>query len=79
MKNLNPNAESCASQKALILAHLQTGATLTSLEALERYGCFRLSGRILDLKEEGHTINSQLVKINGKYVSEYTLIQKVAQ
>jgi hypothetical protein len=74
MKNYNPNAETCASQKAQILAHLQSGRSITTLQALKLYGCFRLSGRIHELQKDGHSINSNLIPVKGgKHVAEYTL------
>ena len=44
--NDNLNERECASQNRLILAHLRTGATITGIEALNLYGCFRLPSRI---------------------------------
>lgn len=38
------------SQSKLILAYLMTGETLTPIEALNMFGCFRLGARIYDLK-----------------------------
>lgn len=43
-------------QKRQILAYLQTGATLSPLEALQRFGCFRLAARIANLRDEGYDI-----------------------
>lgn len=37
-------------QKDLILKHLLRGMSLTPLEALSRFGCFRLGARIYDLR-----------------------------
>lgn len=61
------------SQERMILLHLMNGQSLTSLEALKLFGCFRLSARIKDLKEKRHDILSEKIKVNGKYVSQYTL------
>jgi helix-turn-helix protein len=62
-----------ASQNVRILAHLKK-ATLTPLEALKLYGCFRLGARVYDLKKDGHNIRSRLVETNGKRVAQYVLI-----
>ena len=63
------------SQNARILSHLKEGKTLTPLEALDLFGCFRLSGRIQDLEAEGHKIESKLIELpNGKRVSQYRMI-----
>lgn len=61
-------------QNAQILAHLEAGKTITALQAMDQYGCMRLSGRIYDLKQEGHAISKQMVKTaSGKHVAEYWL------
>ena len=50
MENTNPNEKISQSQCDRILRYLQSGKRLTSLEALDKFGCLRLSARILDLK-----------------------------
>ena len=65
-------------QRNDILGYLKTGRTLTPLEALNRFGCFRLGARIYDLKKEGHKIRSKQVAFNGKHVAEYSLIPEGA-
>lgn len=72
--NINPNPQSSASQKARILAYMQAGNRITPIEALEKYGCFRLGARIADLKEEGYDIKSQFVMTpTDKRVKAYWL------
>ena len=61
------------SQNDQILAHLQSGKSITPLEALGMYGCFRLGGRIYDLKQQGHPIITDKVKENGKTFASYRL------
>lgn len=62
-------------QNDAILRHLKRGRTITPLQALHEYGCFRLSGRIYDLRQEGHNIHMQLVETdNGKRVAEYRML-----
>lgn len=46
-------------QKQRILEWLQSGRTLTPLEAWREFGCYRLSARILELREAGHKIRSE--------------------
>ena len=59
-------------QNAAILTFLQAGNTLTSLEALDRFGCNRLAARVADLREAGHPITAQMVTLaNGKRVAQY--------
>ena len=49
------------SQCDRILRYLQSGKRLTSLEALDKFGCLRLSARILDLKNRWHQISDEFV------------------
>lgn len=60
-------------QNTRILKHLERGKSITPLEALTRFGCFRLSGRIHELREMGHIIERQMVTRNGKRIAKYTL------
>jgi hypothetical protein len=63
-----------ATQSDQILAHLKGGGTLTPLEALDKFGCFRLGARIWDLKQEGHDIQAARVDVgNGKKVARYRI------
>lgn len=63
-------------QTAQILARLKTGRSITPLEALHDFQCFRLGARIFDLKQDGHNIVSELVEVApGKRVASYTLVQ----
>lgn len=64
------------SQSTEILSHLQSGHALTPLDALRMFGCFRLSGRILDLRSAGHDIVTDMVEVNGKHVASYRLRQR---
>ena len=58
-----------------ILAYLKTGGSLTPLDALERFGCFRLGARVWDLKERGYNIISERLTVpGGKVVARYTLV-----
>jgi hypothetical protein len=66
-----------ASQNEQIRAHLESGKTITALEALRRFGCLRLSGRIYDLTHEhGMVIHSRMVTREGKRIAEYSLEKK---
>ena len=64
-------------QKSNILAHLKEGKTITPLEALNLYGCFRLAAIIFLIKKDcGVDIETKRVKTaNGKYVAQYKLVQ----
>ena len=39
-----------------ILSYMQGGGSLTQIEALNMFGCSRLSARILDIKKAGYTV-----------------------
>ena len=60
-------------QSAGILRTLESGGRLTAIDALGRFGCFRLSARIYDLRKQGHEIEADTVEINGKHVAQYYL------
>lgn len=63
------------SQNNLILKHLQSGKSITPIEALVLYGSLRLSGRIYELKEKGHKIKTEMIETEtGKRVAKYTLM-----
>ena len=62
------------SQNEVILEHLKSGHSITPIDALHLFGCFRLGARCYDLKREGHHIVSRMVEANGKRFAEYRLI-----
>lgn len=62
-------------QKQMIMNHLRTYGGITPLEALQKYGCFRLGARISDLKGDGYVIRTDMVKENGKRYARYRLEQ----
>lgn len=54
--------------------HLKHYGSITAIEALNRYGCFRLSGRILELRLLGMPIKTNFIKnSDGKRFAKYTL------
>jgi hypothetical protein len=61
------------SQEKRILNYLQNGGKITTLEALDKFGCLRLSGRIYDLKRKGYNIKSNRIIVNKKQVAQYSL------
>lgn len=65
-------------QAGRILAHLRAGNRLTALEALEKFGCFRLAARIHELRREGWQIEERTVETRGgKRVAEYCMEEAV--
>jgi hypothetical protein len=61
------------SQSQQILGYLQAGKTLTPIEALDRFGVFRLAARVADLRAAGHDITTRTIKRNGTHYAEYRL------
>lgn len=45
-----------------VLEHLESGKTITPIEALDEYGSFRLSDIILKLRRRGYDIRTDMVK-----------------
>lgn len=62
-------------QEAVILFNLQCGRTITPMDALKEFGCFRLGARIHQLKKAGHHIETLSVQQNGKRFAGYRLVQ----
>ncbi|BAQ91637.1 hypothetical protein [uncultured Mediterranean phage uvMED] len=61
-------------QKVNVLNHLKSGKSITPLEALQEYGCFRLADRIFVLRKDGYNIITNNITENGKTFAEYTLL-----
>lgn len=61
------------SQNNLIKAWLMNGRSITPLQALDMFGCFRLSARIDNLRKEGMNIKTDLIMINDKRIAQYSI------
>jgi hypothetical protein len=62
------------SQNKQIADYLKKGKKLTTLDALTKFGCFRLAARISDLRNDGMNIATKIVKLeNNKQVAQYSL------
>ena len=60
-----------------ILFYLKQGHSITPLEALNKFGSFRLGARIYELKQKGHNIQKKMIITNNKkYIAEYRLEEK---
>jgi hypothetical protein len=68
--------KSTDSQTALIKGWLLNGRSITQLDALNMFGCFRLAARISNLREEGLDIVTDIVTINDKRIAKYYLGHK---
>lgn len=62
-------------QNEMVLEYLEGHKEgLTSLEALQMFGCSRLASRVADLRRQGHRVQSELIRLpNGKRVAQYRL------
>jgi len=73
------NKKAMESQNKRIRKYLESGKSLTPLDALYMFGTFRLGARIHELKSEGLNIESTIIKITSegkkKHVSRYKLVK----
>ncbi len=60
-------------QNEMILDHLRQHKSITPLEALRQYGCFRLGARIYELKQKGYDIVAKLARNKKKNFASYSL------
>ena len=56
-----------------VLALLEKGKSITAIQALEKFGCFRLAARIANLRDAGIPVITRMVTINGSRVAKYSL------
>lgn len=61
------------SQKEMILSALVAGETLTPIDALKRFGCFKLATRVSELKRDGVPVKIEMVSCEGKRFARYSL------
>jgi hypothetical protein len=55
---------------------LQEIGGITPVEALEKYGCFRLAARIEELRKQGHQIVTRTIQRGEKEFAQYNLVRK---
>ena len=76
MENNNPNLESSEAQNTKIAKWLEAGNSITQMEALNMFQCFRLASRISDLRKRGMDIFKQMILTpSGKRVAKYKLAE----
>ena len=62
------------SQNKQIADYLNKGKKLTTIDALNKFGCFRLAARIADLRNKGMNIVTNTIKLeNKKQIAQYWL------
>lgn len=64
-------------QNEMIIKHLSTDK-LRSVEALNKYGIYRLAARISELRKQGYGIKTEMVTIKNRFnvdinIAEYSL------
>ena len=65
------------SQDKLIINYLKSGESLTPLDALKMFNCFRLGARIFDLKKNGHDIITKITTIKEiPTISSHFIVEK---
>jgi hypothetical protein len=60
-------------QNEKIKAYLNKGKSITPMDALNKFGCFRLSARIKNLRDEGLKIATNYVTKGNKTFASYKL------
>lgn len=60
-------------QTEAILAHLQAGRSITPIDALRLFNCFRLAARIKDIRDAGHDVQMVLEGDGEKKWARYSL------
>jgi hypothetical protein len=63
------------SQTLALQRYLAKGRSITPMDALKLFGCFRLGARIYDLKRSGWKIAKSTVERNGKRFAEYRMVK----
>lgn len=64
MKPHNPKKHGEQSQTQKIANYLLKGRSLTSLQALKLFGCFRLASRVREIRET-YKVKTEIVKTKG--------------
>lgn len=83
--NINLNAENSSSQTRQILSWMKAGNRINPIEALRRFGSFRLGARIKDIEELiGYPPSRQKIQVENRqgktvWVNEYWLEGEPAQ
>lgn len=64
-----------ATQGERLLAHLQGGETITSLEAFNVLGITQLSSRIGELEKQGYDITHTPIKVENRFGESVRVVQ----
>ena len=61
-------------QNKNIANYLKNGKSITPIQALNKFNCFRLAARISDLRNDGMKIITKIVTKEGKSYASYSII-----
>lgn len=61
-------------QNQQIKSYLEKGKSITPIDALNKFGCFRLASRINELRKDGLNIATKIVTKEGKTYASYRLV-----
>jgi hypothetical protein len=61
------------SQEKEIKHYLNSGGRVTGIDALEKFGCYRLSSVIFNLRDKGLDVKTKRVKSGDKTYAQYYL------
>ena len=61
-------------QNQQIAKYLNNGKSITPIQALNKFNCFRLAARISDLRNDGMKIITKIVTKEGKSYASYSII-----
>lgn len=50
-----------------IMSYMQEYGSITQLDALREFGCFRLASRVNDLRRNGIKIKTEMVRAKNRY------------
>ena len=64
---------SAVSQCETLLKYMQTGRSISSLVALDKFGVFRLAARVHQLKQRGFRIETRFIKVGEQKFAAYRL------
>ena len=64
------------SQTQEIRKWLEDGNTLTAIQALQKFNCFRCAARIADLRNKGMDIITKTITRGNKSFAEYSMKEK---
>ncbi len=64
------------SQNKVLRKHLESGKSISPLQALNRFGIYRLAARIRNLKDDGMNISTTMIYLNPVKFAKYKLVKK---